>query len=339
MRRSIVKGWILVAGLVASAGCGGGGSTATSLAPNSSEVAVGLVSGTLYASAGTTVGLRGPAPRRSMLGRLLQGLSPIGRAEAATWTCTGGSLVPAFAGPSHNPYAFTPRTCTIDWSDGRTATSEWSGPFTLNYGGACDDVHPWIGDQAAGCTLTRTTGADGNSRTITGPQGNQYAIRHDTHGAGTGWDSTVSPAPGDGGVVVTCGSGGCAGGGGTLAIGGSHVTGTATPSGGTPVKVWDHTLSTPVPLTLTVTGGVRTIGGAVTVQHNLLHYDTTTTFHDVGYGLAGCCFPSSGSVTTTFTGRLLAGKTETLAFSGACGEGTLTTTDGKTVPFTLTQCL
>jgi hypothetical protein len=61
--------------------------------------------------------------------------------------------------------------------------------------------------------------------------------------------------------------------------------------------------------------------------------------HDVGYGLAGCCFPSSGSVTTTFTGRLLGGRTETLTFTGACGEATLTDTDGKTVPCTLVQCL
>jgi hypothetical protein len=29
------------------------------------------------------------------------------------------------------------------------------------------------------------------TRTITGPDGNAYAVTHDTNGAGTGWDSTV----------------------------------------------------------------------------------------------------------------------------------------------------
>ena len=34
--------------------------------------------------------------------------------------------------------------------------------------------------QAAGCELTRTTSASGDTRTITGPYGNTYAIDHDT---------------------------------------------------------------------------------------------------------------------------------------------------------------
>ena len=90
--------------------------------------------------------------------------------------------------------------------------------------------------------MTRTTPAGGDTRTITGPDGNSYAIRHDTSGQGSGWDSSVSPAPGSGGVVVTCGAAGCSQ-GGNLVVGGSHLTGTVTIDGKS-TTIWDHTVST-----------------------------------------------------------------------------------------------
>jgi hypothetical protein len=58
-----------------------------------------------------------------------------------------------------------------------------------------------------------------------------------------------------------------------------------------------------------------------------------------GYDLVGCCFPTTGSVSTTFSGGALAGKTEPLVFSNVCGEATLTTVSGRTVPITLLHCL
>jgi hypothetical protein len=190
--------------------------------------------------------------------------------------------------------------------------------------------------QVAACDLTRTTGTGGITRTITGPDGNTYAIGHDTNGAGTGWDSSVTPAPNDDGVVITCGSGGCSS-TRTVVVNGSHLTGTVTIEGDS-TKIWDHTV-TASDIAVTGAAGERLVSGTVTVQHNLLKYTSTTTFSGVGYGEPLCCFPTAGSVSTTYSKGTNAGKTETLEFSSVCGEGTLTDASGASAPITLQYCL
>jgi hypothetical protein len=83
----------------------------------------------------------------------------------------------------------------------------------------------------------------------------------------------------------------------------------------------------------------RVVSGSVTVQHNLAKETATATFNQVAYGETGCCFPTSGSIRTTFNSGSNQGKTETLTFSSTCGEGTLTKPDGKNVPLTLRHCM
>jgi hypothetical protein len=308
-------------------------------APSSSEVAVSVVSGAMNNNSGSTVAWMSPArPKETIVERAARALNPIGTAWAADWTCKGGSLSPAFAGPGTDPYAFTPVSCSVRWLNGKMASSTWSGPFTLDYGPSCDAKHASIEAQAAGCTLTRTTAAGGIARTITGPDGNAYAIAHDTAGAGTGWDTSVSPAPSNDGVVVTCGSGGCAA-GKNIVINGSHLTGTVT-VGRASDKIWDHTVSSGAGgVTVTGTGTSRVATGSVTVQHNLLECTATATFESVGYGEPGCCFPTSGKISTTFSKGSDVGKTETLEFSDVCGEATLTKANGTTEQITLQHCL
>jgi len=337
MRR--VSTFVLSVGSAAVVACGGGSSPGSaSTAPSSSEVATSVVSGAISNSAGSALGWNGPrAPGVPALRRLLDELNPVAKAYAAAWSCTGGTLAPPFAGPG--TYQFTPVSCSVTWENGRSASSQWSGAFTLQYGAGCDATHARIVNQAAGCALTRTTAAGGDARTITGPNGNAYAITHDTHGAGTGWDAGVSPAPTDAGVVVTCGAGGCPASGGTLAVNGSHLTGTVTPSGGSPTVIWDHTVSTAAgPLAFTVSGVTRVFSGAVTVQHNLARFTAVSTFDGVGF-VAGCCYPTSGSVTTTFLNGPFVGDTETLTFSSSCGETSLKDASGKIAPLTLEHCL
>ncbi len=323
-----------------SAGCGlranrGQGA----LEPSNSEVATSVVSGALNNTEGSGLAWATPAaPKRSVLARMADALNPVSTAWAADWSCSGSTLSPAFAGPSQDPYSYTPMSCSVTWGANDTASSSWSGPFTLGYGASCDSTHPWIDRQAAGCALTRTTGAGGDTRTITGPDGNRYAILHDTNGAGTGWDTTVSPAPTDDGVVVTCGAGGCED-SRTLVVHGSHLTGTVT-IGGAETKIWDHTVSTDGNgLTVTGSGAGRVVDGSVFVQHNLLRYTSVTTFHAVGYGDTACCFPTSGSVTSTYSEGTAKNVTETLTFGSACGQATLQTGGGQTDPLTLAHCL
>jgi hypothetical protein len=271
-----------------------------------------------------------PPLRPTLWQRAVDTVNLEGTAWAASWTCSGGSLTPAFSGPASNPYAYAPVSCSVTWGNDRTASSRWDGVFTLNYGASCDSAHAFVENQAAGCVVTRTTGAEGNTRTITGPNGDSYAIRHDTNGAGTGWDPSVTPAPTDGGVEVSPTS---------LVVHGSHLTGTITVNGRT-TRIWDHTVSTEAGgLTVTGTGTGRVVHGAVTVQHNLARYTATTTFNDVGYADGACCFPTSGTLSTTFDSGADAGKTETLAFGAVCGDATLTMASGETESVTLEHCL
>jgi hypothetical protein len=302
-------------------------------------VATSAVSGALNNTSGSTVAWNAPAPPRgSTFERVVDAVNPIGTAWAADWSCSGGSLSPSFAGPGTDPYAYTPVSCSVNWGGGKSASSDWSGMFTLNYGASCDSIHPFVENQAAGCSVTRTTATGGNTRTITGPDGDSYAILHDTHGAGTGWDSSVTPAPGNGGVEVTCDAAGCAQ-SRALVIYGSHLTGTVTING-KETKIWDHTVSTGAGgVTVTGTGRSRVVSGSVTVQHNLLKYTATATFDAVAYGEVGCCFPTSGSVSTTFSKGANTGKTETLTFSPICGEATLKTASGATETLILQHCL
>jgi len=329
--RTIV-GCLLAWGVLGfSSGCGDHTSSSSVAGPSSSEVATSVVSGGLNNNAGSSMAWNAPPPPRpSLLRRAVDALNPIGTAWAATWTCTGGKLSPTFGGPGLDPYSYAPLSCKVTWDDGLTASSSWSGDFTLVYGSSCDSTHALIENQTAGCEVTRTTGAGGNTRSITGPDGNSYAIDHDTNGAGTGWDPSVTPAPNDDGVELTQSS---------LVISGSHLTGTVT-IGSTAYKIWDHTVSTGAGgLTIADTGTSRVVSGEVTVQHNILRYTATSTFNSVVYADPTCCFPTSGNVTTTFQNGPDVGKQETLVFSAACGEATLTPAVGIAENLTLAHCL
>jgi hypothetical protein len=301
-----------------------------------SEVAVSTVSGALNNTESPSALGIGPMPRErpTATAWLWNQVNPVRSAWAATWTCTGAQLNPPWSGPAADPYAYTPVSCSVTLNSGKTASSVWSGSFILNYGASCDSSSPFMDNQVANCTLTRTTTADGNTRTWTGLKGNSKAITHNTFGAGTGWDSTVVPAPSNGGVILACGASGCAA-SRTLVISGSHLTGEADS-----LLRWDHTVSTgPGGINVTGTGPGRVVTGSVVVEHNLAHFTSTTTFNDVAYGNTACCYPTGGSVTTTFSSGPNVSKTETLAFMALCGEATLTKPDGSTESLTLEQCL
>jgi hypothetical protein len=333
--RTLVKTIGLVLFVFPAACSSSGGGSGAAAGPSPSEVAASVVSGGLNNGGGSTVAIYEPRSKSpALLERFVDALNPIGTASAATWSCTGGMLTPAFAGPGS--YTFAPRTCSVTWDNGATGSSSWSGPFDLDYASACDDAGPFMGEQSDGCAATRTTASGGVTRSLVGPDGNTSAITHDTNGAGTGWDSSVEPAPSNAGLVLTCDSGGCSE-GETLVVSGSHLTGTVT-IGSATTTIWDHTVSS-TGITVSGAGTARVATGSVTVQHNLLKYTATATFNSVGYGLSGCCFPTSGAVSTTYVNGTNVGKTETLSFSDVCGDATLTTVDGASESLTLEHCL
>jgi hypothetical protein len=83
-------------------------------------------------------------------------------------------------------------------------------------------------------------------------------------------------------------------------------------------------------------GGDRVISsGTVTLYHNLAKYTATNSFNSVTWGSSTCCYPTSGSVTTTFTGTK--SGTGTMTFTSTCGAATYVDSTGSS-NVTLTQC-
>jgi hypothetical protein len=107
---------------------------------------------------------------------------------------------------------------------------------------------------------------------------------------------------------------------------------------------FDHTITGSLAINETAGATSRTVTGSVTTYHNLLKVKGTSTFNAVFQN--SCCLPTSGTVQTAFAatsqtgvaGNLVAGKTETLTFTG-CGTATLVDVTGTTTSVTLAHCL
>jgi hypothetical protein len=109
------------------------------------------------------------------------------------------------------------------------------------------------------------------------------------------------------------------------------------------VTLYRHVLTTSAAdggTALTLSGG--NVSGTVITYHQLAKVKATSVIN-VGMS-AGCCTPTSGTVTTTFntsaSGALAkySGATETLTFTG-CGTATYTGPEGYTGNVSLTHCL
>jgi hypothetical protein len=126
---------------------------------------------------------------------------------------------------------------------------------------------------------------------------------------------------------------------------GEHVT--AVDSGGG--TLFNHSVAGTVTITETAGAPSRIITGSLNVYHNILQLVATSTFNNVQHE-NNCCYPVSGSVTTTFAasadssvpptalGQAFVGQSETLTFTG-CGLATFTDYTGASKSVTLTHCL
>ncbi|MGA2449299.1 MAG: hypothetical protein ABTD50_11515 [Polyangiaceae bacterium] len=91
-------------------------------------------------------------------------------------------------------------------------------------------------------------------------------------------------------------------------------------------------------------GPLRLSLGGVHTRILPLADDVRPQAHDIAIGFSltpnrpGCCFPTTGSVTTTVVDGSGTGNTETMSFTPLCGE-TVLTTDGATRAVTLAHCL
>ena len=93
---------------------------------------------------------------------------------------------------------------------------------------------------------------------------------------------------------------------------------------GTGTQVFEHTLTTPAPLAVTVdmTADTRTLSGTIEVDHALLGMTVSTTFSNLVVPINDCV-PSSGGATIVITGL-------------ATGDGTITYNGDGTADYTYT---
>jgi hypothetical protein len=182
----------------------------------------------------------------------------------------------------------------------------------------------WNGSAAFACTGSLSTGTV--QREVT-------ATRTNAFGTGVAITSTGSLATYAGsvsgsGTTVTTSGGSIT----SVAIGGVKLVGTK--SSGT--EAFDHTI------TGTVTNSGGSYSGQVTTYHNLMHVTATSTFNAVTFS-SGCCTPTGGSISTTFSGggalrAGFVGITETLTFTG-CGTANYQGPEGYSGAVTLANCI
>ncbi len=271
-------------------------------------------------------------PRPSFVARALEALSPIRTAHAAAgYSC--GTATPTWTGAFPN-LAYTPPTpCTLTYGSGATASIDWSGSWSLVFTGAgClgGNAQGLIGSSAP-CSASRTTA------TI------QRDVTFSSHVYTTTWNTLVpsgyaqsvsGPVVGQCAAAQNCPSSVPIGTGQrSFTIPGTHVQYRIDG-----VLFKDHTVSTAAPIVVRGSGDLRTVlSGTVQMQHNLAQVTSTTSVLAALTYSTACPYPTGGSLRTTFSGSMFAGKVETIGFGPNCGDASITLISGTVKPVRLTN--
>ena len=295
-----------------ASGCGGTTAGNPTITTSASEIAEGALSGGVNSTEpGGSSGASYRLPVQSKMQEVARFLSPVSVSYAANScptfvgsTCTSGAMTLAYS------------SCTFAGS-----SALWSGTQTLTFaggagGGGCPAT-PFLTNMN-GVTLGRTFGGGTSETTVAGEKTVLDTI--------TAADSGYSIKGLGEGEQAVWGAGSSR----SFEILGLHLTGSG-------VETYDHTISSTA-LAVTGFGANRALsGGTITVQHNLAKYTATVSISSLSWGLAGCCHPTSGTFTTTYSGS--AAGQETLTFSNSsCGAATLVSTAGVTSAIALGHC-
>ncbi len=208
---------------------------------------------------------------------------------------------------------------TISWGGCSIGTATLTGGWSEAWSsGFCTD-----GSQPTaltnGTSVTRTSSTGQVLTFASGATLTTDTVAHSTY------DSTSIPGTG---ITISNSSGTR-----TVVINGLHKV-LVGPRG---LKWFDHTLtSTGLTVTGTRLAGNRVVSGTSVHYHNLAEYKATHTFNAVTWGSSTCCYPTSGSVSSTLTGSR--SGTVSLSFTATCGEANFTDTDATVLSVTLSQC-
>ncbi len=215
--------------------------------------------------------------------------------------------------------ACTSNVSTIDWAGctvgiGAALTGGWTETWSA---GHCADTTKPTG-LIDGRSVVRTSASQVLSL-INGAKLTTDTLAHTTY------DGVAIPATGIS-VSMTSGTR-------TVVINGVHKV-LVGPRGRT---LFDHTITSSG---LTVTGnraaGTRTVNGSSVLYHNLAQYKATHTFSNVSWTTSSCCYPTSGTLSTTLTGTR--SGTVGMTFTSSCGQAQFMDTNSTVSTVTLTQC-
>lgn len=202
--------------------------------------------------------------------------------------------------------------CTLQ-SGTVTLTGGWTSVYTGTNSASCG--LPLV----AGETVTRT------SSDVTTTLASGATISTNTNSRIT-WDGTTIPSTGE----VTSKSGGNR----TVVINGINII-KKSPHG---TIQYDHSITSNG---LVFTGGRathdRVVSGSVTLYHNRAKFNAINVFNAVTYGDSTCCYPTSGNITSTFTGSQ--SGTTTLTFTSTCGYANFTDLDNSVNNIKLEHCI
>lgn len=289
---------------------GGSGTGSTLTGEEASVVIASAISGIIGSSDGTI----GEGPATS---------SAVVAAPCETYQKLPGRC--ADLGNGKAKYTLAYGGCTRDRTKG-----VWTGGVELTFenGAACSDPLP---PSKMGASVTRTFSPgtnisydNGFSLVIDTTQKKGYAQQ--VNGGST---TTVSAVSGDLNIRQ-------------VVINGIHISGL---QGGN--LVWDHTFSTDAAglMVLGAENERQVTAGTITTQHNIAKYVTTSritqplTYKKSQPNESVCCFPTGGTLHTTFEGGKFAGKSEDVKFGPSCGQATVKTVDNRDFSLMLGYCL
>jgi hypothetical protein len=313
-------------------GCAGRTSTtAKPVDPTSvTEVVVGAVGGIINAtsSVGTPAFYR-PDDKNSFaskIAKFFKNLSPI--SEASAWINPTGICPSIQFSSQTTPPLSAASTCLVSGKQIAFGLSNCNYASSIGVWGGVEffTLDSSTAGTSLACKVAFPFQANDRVRRSFGPGTARVSLHNlvvlvDTSGIQSGWSAPVGVT----GETITYGANNL------VSIDGVHL---AASMGG--FVVWDYTINTPSAMTVVAaTGAVTT--GSVTSQLNTgdLVTEKVGTTNLAGITFApGCCWPTAGTVTTSFVGyKGGVFPSESMTFVTPCGTATL---DGR--PVTLEQC-
>ncbi len=214
------------------------------------------------------------------------------------------------------------------------------GSSSVQYTGVINETFSGFGAAVCqlngnGSTLTRVI-SNSNPRKLTFSTGATITSHMNPE---TAWDGTTFPSASTGTTIARAESGtvggfSCSAGNAcyTTTINGLQNTGKTS----TGREFFDHLISGTIYSQGSKSNSNLVFSGSLSIWHQLAQYKAVNTFNSLTWGDSSCCYPTSGSISSTLTGSISGSWTTT--FSSTCGQATFVNESSTSRTITLNNC-